>query len=138
MNKFLFYASARWFGEAVLELYICRRTPEGCKQVYLIPRSADDPFYPSMLHMPGARKLPTETDQDHFRRALKETPFDSSVYVEYILSTPLKTKRGTDFSDIRRIVVPYNSKQQDFYDVDNLPRNIIEHHKTMIEMVKNV
>jgi len=88
--------------------------------------------------MPGARKLPTETDQDHLRRALKETPFDSSVYVEYILSTTLKTKRGTDFSDIRRIVVPYNSKQQDFYDVDNLPRNIIEHHKVMIEMVKNV
>ena len=138
MNKFLFYASARWFGEAVLELYICRRTPQGKEQVYLLPRPANDPFYPSMLHMPGARKLPTETDQDHFRRALKETPFGLSVHVEYILSTTLKTKRGTDFSDIRRIVVPYNSKQQDFYDVDNLPRNIIEHHKVMIEMVRNV
>ena len=140
MNKFLFYASARWFGEAVLELYICTRV-DGKEYVYLIRRSANDPFYSSMLHMPGARKLPTETDQDHLRRALKETPFDPSVHVEYILSTTLKTKRGTDFSDIRRIVLPYEPMKfdfTDFYDVKDLPDNIIEHHKVIIEMVKYV
>ena len=75
MPRELFYASARMFGETCLELYISRYTPQGKEQVYLIPRPANDPFYPSMLHMPGVRKIPTELDADHVQRALKEIPF---------------------------------------------------------------
>ena len=138
MNKFLIYASARFFGEACLELYICRTTPQGKKQVYLLPRPASDPFYPSQLHMPGARKIPTETDCDHLRRAFKETPFSIDTCVEYLMSTTLKAKRGTEYADIRRVTVPYDPKQEHFYDVDNLPENMIEHHKVIIRMVKNV
>ena len=139
MNKFLFYLSARMFGEACLELYICRLTPEGKQQVYLIPRPANDPFYPSMLHMPGARKIPTEMDGDHLRRAIKETPFNlTNGCVEYIMSTTLKAKRGVEYADIRRIVVPYNSEHRNFYDVNSLPGDIISHHVLIINIVKGL
>jgi hypothetical protein len=90
-----------------------------------------------MLHMPGARKMPTETDLDHLARAICETPFFGSIgKVEYFMSSTFKAKRGTEYADIRRLVVPYNPKHTDFYDVENLPRNIIEHHKEIIKMVK--
>jgi hypothetical protein len=126
------------FGEACLELYICRTTTDGKEQVYLLPRPANDPFYPNMLHMPGARKIPNETDCEHLVRALKETDllyYDTND-IKYILSTTIKAKRGTEYADVRRMRIDYNQYQSHFYDVDNLPKNIIKHHKSLIEMVR--
>jgi hypothetical protein len=138
MNRFLFYASARWFGEACLELYICRCAPDGW-QVYLLPRPANDPFYPSQLHMPGARKIPTETDREHLTRAIGETPFSAMIdKVEYLISSTFKAKRGTEYADVRRLIVPYDTHYSDFYSVYHLPGNMIEHHKAIIEMVKEI
>ena len=137
MNKFLFYLSARLFGEACLELYIHRFTPDGKEQVYLIPRPDNDPFYPSMMHMPGVRKLPTETDEQHLIRAMTEVDFDiQGLYYKYATSTTVKAKRGTEFADIRSVRVPYDENQTGFYDVDNLPDNLIEHQRVFIDMVK--
>lgn len=137
MNKILFFLSARWFGEACLELYIYRITPEGKEQVYLTPRSRDDPFYSLMLHVPGVRKIPNESDAEHYQRAVSETPFDlQSSCVEYVASTTLKTKRGTEFADIRRIHIRYSIDDASFYNVNDLPENIIEHHATIIEIAK--
>jgi len=138
MNRFLFYASARLFGEACLELYICTRI-SGKEYVYLIRRPYNDPFYPSMLHMPGARKIPNETDYEHLTRAIRETPFSSYIdEVEYLMSSTFKAKRGTEYADVRRIVLPYEPQTgvfADFYDVEYLPQNIIEHHKEIIRMI---
>ena len=141
MNKFLFYASARQFGEACLELYICTRPREGKEYVYLVRRPHDDPFYPSMLHMPGVRKIPTETDLGHLSRAILETPFRiSPEKVEYVLSSTFKARRGVVYSDVRRVVLPYEPfryRFEDFYYVGSLPENIIEYHKAIIEMVRH-
>jgi hypothetical protein len=137
MNRLLFYASARWFGEACLELYICTRV-SGKEYVYLLPRPANDPFYPSMLHMPGARKIPTETDREHLTRAIHETPFGASINkVEYLMSSTFKAKRGTVYSDVRRLIVLHIDRLDNFYDADHLPQNIIEYHKEIIRMVKD-
>jgi len=137
MNRFLFYLSARLFGEACLELYICRITPDGREQVYLIPRPKNDPFYPSMLHMPGVRKIPNERDTDHLIRAIEEVEFRLPVMnYEYVLSTTVKTKRGTVFTDIRRIQIPYDEGQSGFYDANDLPDNLIEHHYGLINELK--
>ena len=137
MNKFLFYASARLFGEACLELYICRFTPDGKEQVYLLSRPANDPFYPSMLHMPGARKIPTETSAENLARAFSETPFNLNIcVVEYVLSETYEAKRGVEYADVRRVVVSYHEGQINFHDVDNIPNNTIEHHKVIIKTVK--
>lgn len=137
MNKFWFYFSARHFGEACLELYIYRVDQRGKEQVYLLPRPANDPFYPSELHLPGVRKIPTELDIDHLKRALRETPFVVNLdSVEYVASTTFRAKRGTEYADIRRVAVFFNPIDNDFYDVDNLPDNIITHHKEIIQMAK--
>jgi len=61
-----------------------------------------------------------------------------SVYVEYAASTTLKAKRGTEFADIRCVTVPYDAEQRNFYDVDSLPENTIEHHRVIIKMVKGL
>jgi hypothetical protein len=132
-----FYASARLFGEACLELYIFRLTPDGREQVYLIPRPDDDPFYPSEYHLPGARKIPNELDCDHLRRALAETPFMAlSDCVEYAATVTIKAKRGTEYADIRRLNVPYELRVDGFYDVDHLPRNTMKHHIELIKLVR--
>jgi hypothetical protein len=140
MNRLMFYASARLFGEACLELYICTRPREGKEFVYLTRRPFDDPFYPDMLHLPGVRKIPTETDTDHLIRAIMETPFYiAPEQVEYVLSSTFKAKRGTVYSDVRRVVLPYDPQLhnfESFYDVDNLPGNMIEYQKTLVEMVR--
>jgi len=137
MNKFMFYLSARMFGEACLELYICRTTPEGKEQVYLTPRPKNDPFYALMLHMPGARKIPTETDQQTFLRAIGETLFSNRITrLEYVMSSTFKARRGVEYADIRRIEVSYYEGDADFYDAENIPPNTIEHHKTIIRMVR--
>lgn len=139
MNKFLFYASARWFGEACLELCVTRTTPQGKKQIYLIPRPDDDPFYPGMLHLPGVRKIPNEMEPGQLRRLQGELPFRLSNYkLTYLASGTYKAKRGTEYADIRGVVVPYKSTDTDFYDMDRIPRNVIEHHKEIIKMVRNI
>lgn len=135
--KPLFFLSARLFGEACLELYICRVTPEGKEEVYLLPRPKNDPFYPSMLHMPGVRKIPSETDYQHFMRAIGETIFINRITRQsYVMSNTFKTPRGTEFADVRKIEVSYYRDDPDFYDVENIPSNTIEHHKVIIRMVK--
>lgn len=135
MNKFLFYLSARLFGEACLELFIYRITPEGKKQVYLLPRPNDDPFYANMLHLPGARKIPTETDEETLRRAIKETPFVPKE-IEYLFPDTYKAKRGVEFADVRSFRVDYRALDHNhFYSVDSLPDNLIEHHRKIIERI---
>lgn len=134
MNKFLFYLSARMFGEACVELFIYRKTPVGRMQVYLLPRPKNDPFYPNQLHMPGARKIPTETYTQTLTRAIRETPYGGQIKsIQYIKSDTYKAKRGVEYADIRGLEVAYQKNAPNFYDVDNLPSNMIEHHRQIID-----
>lgn len=136
MPRDLFYGSARLFGEACLELYVYRHVA-GREQMYLLARPDNDPFYPGMLHLPGVRKIPSETDADHLRRALKEVPFNISPHdVKYVASVTYKAKRGTEYADIRRVSVGYNASHEGFYDVDKLPRGVIAHHVQIIKLMK--
>lgn len=136
MNKFLFYLSARMFGEACIELFIWRKTPGGQTQVYLLPRQKNDPFYAGLFHMPGARKIPTETDSQTLTRAIRETPYSKQINsIQYIKSDTYSAKRGVEYADVRGLNVAYHKTDPNFYDVDNLPNNMIEHHKKIIKDV---
>ena len=134
MNKLLFYVSARLFGEANLTLCILRKIPNGKTQIYLLPRSKNDPFYPSMFHIPGVRKLPNDTDEAQLKRVINETTVCiESKDIKYFASTTIKTARGTEFADWRYVMVPFYADEPDFYDIDNLPKNTIAHHQEFIE-----
>jgi hypothetical protein len=136
MNKFLFYASARWFGEACLELVIYRTTPIGTTEIYLLPRPANDPFFAGLLHIPGTRKLPNDTDEKQLKRVIGETPFEIlSVNVKYVLSLTVHTKRGTEFSDVRMVKRSYYYDEPDFYNIAKLPNNLVEHHYKIISLL---
>ena len=131
--KELFYASARLFGESCLELCIFR-TINGVDSVFLFPRPSTDPYWPGMLHVPGVRKLSTDTDESVLLRVVGETLFDINLEdVHYCSSQIVRTLRGTEFSDVRWTWVDETGMDNFFYDVDNLPENIIEFHPILIE-----
>lgn len=136
----MFYLSARMFGEACLELFIYRFAPNKKMQLYLLPRPKNDPFYAGMMHLPGARKIPTETGQQTLARAFRETPFNPKNYViEHAMNETYKAKRGVEYADIRRVFIhEYNPAIKDFYYLDDLPDNIIAHHKQIIKDVTGV
>jgi hypothetical protein len=130
--KELFYASARLFGESCLELCIFK-TINSTDYVFLFPRPESDPYWPKLLHLPGVRKLTTDSDESVLVRVVGETLFDIELKdIYYCSSQIVKTKRGTEFSDVRWTEVVGDDMDNFFYDVDNLPRNIIEFHPTLI------
>jgi len=136
MNRFLFYTSARLFGEACLSLCILRKTPNNEIQIYLLRRPKNDPFYPFMLHIPGTRKLPNDTDDAQLKRVIKETAIKIELQdIEYITSTTIKTARGTEFADYRLVIVPFYDNEPNFYDIYNLPNNVIKHHCLFISQL---
>jgi hypothetical protein len=141
MIKWLFYKSAKWFGEACLELAVLRKTPAGSTEILLLQRPVDDPFWPSQLHIPGTRKLPKDTDKAQITRVMKEAGIYVGIYVnpstiKYVASMTVETLRGTQFSDIRRVFIYYNRLDENFYDINYLPENIINHQIKIIDIIK--
>ena len=129
----IFYASARIFGEACLELFIFRYTSGGNEQIYLLRRPIDDPYYPGLLHIPGTRKLPDDTDELQLRRIIAETELNIDWRdIDYRSSLTIKSPRGTEYADIRYIVIPCDSNDENFYYIDRLPDDLIDAHKELI------
>ena len=133
LPKFLWYLSARWFGAACISLYVNRYTPEGHEQVLLLPRPLNDPYFAGLLHLPGARKNPKETDAETLQRAMEEADLRGAP--RYLYSDTYFTARGTEYADIRGVTVDYNPNDGRFYDVDYLPASVIPHH---VEIIKRL
>ena len=130
----IFYASANIFGEACLELIIVRQTPEGLRQIYLTRRDEDDLYYPGALHLPGTRKLPDDTDKLQLLRIIGETPLNINwLDIKCFFSMTIQCPRGTEYADVRRVEIPYNANDEGFYDIGNLPYDVIDSHKEFIQ-----
>jgi hypothetical protein len=87
-----------------------------------------------MFHAPGTRKLINESDNEQLTRTTYETPININIRdIKYGLSDTYVSKRGTEFADVRYVFV--ENKTIDFYDVDNLPENTIEHHRYFIKRI---
>ena len=130
----LFNATPRIFGEACLELCIFRNDLKGNKEVYLSRRSIGDPFYSGAWHVPGTRKLPDDTDKIQLLRVLSEVPFFIDWrLVKYGYSITIHTERGTEYADVRYIIIPYCQDDPGFYDITELPSTTINSHRDFIE-----
>lgn len=136
--KEIFYSSAKLFGESCLELCVFRDLL-GFLEVFLYRRPQNDPFWPSFLHIPGVRKLTTDTDVIVSERVVDELPF----YVEtnnmyYVNSRIFSTRRGTEFSDSRMVACNETGFDEFFYPARDLPHNLIEHHYMIIDDAINL
>lgn len=128
----LFYFISKHFGECCLELCVFKRFGDSIK-ILLIPRDEKDDFWAGKLHIPGIRKIVTDTEYTSIKRVVSETGlYIPQEDVEYCCSSVVKNYRGTEFSDLR-FVEYFGESDKDFYDTKNLPTNIIEFQRPMIE-----
>jgi len=125
--KELFFFIAERFGECCLELCVFKE-----EKIFLIPRGNEDPYWAGKLHIPGVRKIATDNNVTVLRRAINETGLHIKISdVKYCSSQIIKTKRGTEFSDLR--FVEYQGRiENGFYDIFNLPENIIDFQYQLI------
>jgi hypothetical protein len=83
--------------------------------------------------MPGVRKMASDNEHSVIERAVRETSININISdVSYCSSQVVRNERGTEFSDLR--FVEYKGKETEgFFDVDNLPENIIDFHIPLIK-----
>lgn len=124
----IFYGLSLLCGESCLELCIFRNNPNVGLEIFLLVRADDDKIWAGKLHIPGVRKLVTDTDDSCLRRLLGEVPFFVNIYnIQYCASKIFQNSRGTEFSDIRWVQVDYDRHfDKYFFPVGNLPNNIID------------
>lgn len=133
-SRNVFFASSKVFGESCLELCVFRKNGRSI-EILLIPRPDTDPFWAGLLHIPGIRKLPSDTDSVQLERVCGELDFSVDVSkIKYAASTTVKNERGTEFSDVRYVCVPYSQGEENFFDVSHLPENIIPFQKKLIQL----
>lgn len=128
----LFYFISSHFGESCLELCIFHLSKENELYVFLSPRSSIDPFWPNQLHIPGVRKIVTDTEEETLHRVIIDSGLElDPKKVRYCSSRTVKNERGTEFSDLRW--VEYEGENlTNFYSITSLPENIIEFQRPMI------
>lgn len=126
----IFLEIARLTVTAIVEIVPLRTSKDGKIHVLLIEREADDPVWGGMLHTPGtvvrASDNPGSND-DAFSRILdgelKGAAVSEPVFVESILH---RVKRGMEQAQIYYAEVVGEPVVGQFYDVDSLPKNIVD------------
>lgn len=125
----IFMEVARLTVIPVVEVIPLNRKTDGTLQVLLAKRADNDPNWAGMLHVPGTIVLPTDSG-DGFNDALNriiahklEVQVGEPVFVENVLC---KVDRGAEVALIYLVEVIGEPLTDAFYDVNNLPENIIE------------
>lgn len=111
-------------------------------EILLVKRKDDDPFWPGMYHIPGVVILATDKEnslKDAFDRILHGelggvSTSSEPVYIKYLLR---KGNRGTTLNLLHRVELTSDPKVGEWFDVNNLPKNLIPPEKDVIEVVTN-
>lgn len=141
LPKELFLEIARLTPTATIELAPVRRGPSDSVEIYLTQRPDDDPHWPGQWHIPGTVLRSTDVADDFtsgFERVLKD---ELSQQVEpigpptYVGLKFWDVARGREVDHVHYIEVDQGSVQTEggaFFPSDDLPDNLIEHHRSMI------
>lgn len=111
-------------------------------QVLLTPRSDSDPFWPGLFHIPGTVLRATDSSvHSGINRILIDELFFNQEMV--LKSVPIfafdlinTTKRGSEFSHVYIVGIDHIPQDYTAFSIDNLPENMIEHHKSMITSLR--
>lgn len=130
----LFNAIARVSINLCIEAVLLRIRPtDGQIEVFLSLRSEEETAYPGLWHCPGTVKRPGESEYYMFRRLQKsDLPINGSYNYDFIgfYDNPLEA-RG-HFFHLIYLVSAKNKIPGNWFLVDALPENIVEHHREVI------
>jgi hypothetical protein len=110
------------------------------QKVFMIERPDSDTYWPNELHVPGTMVFAWDWLEGNkfekpwdrlMKKEIIQNNEGSTVHVSTLL---LDTKRGAETAYINNIVFkgPTSSEGGNWYPVDSLPANIIDHHKTVV------
>ena len=116
---------------------------DGTLKVFLTRRSKDDEFWPNQWHCPGTVIINSDLedggDLNKPWKRLKEKELNCTSLPDpvWVGKRHLKTKRGNEIALINYVEVPMDLEGGKFFEVDNLPDDLIDHHRIIIsEAVK--
>jgi len=125
----IFHEIARLTAVPILEVVPLRKTENGI-EILLLQRDQDDPVWPGQLHTPGTVIRATDCDTNFkeafnriFDNELTDVQASEPVFVN---NTIHHSGRSTEISQIYWTEVTGESKVGKFYDVDNLPTELIQ------------
>lgn len=125
----IFKQIARLVVMAIIEV-VPLRIVEGKVQVLLIERPHSDDIWPGELHTPGTVVRATDLGKDSkgtFDRILNEELDSIEVSDPYFVGTIFHNgKRGAEFAQIFWVEVLGEPKVGEFYDANDLPKNIMD------------
>lgn len=134
----LFIEFTRLVTTPVVEIVPLRLNSQGQVEVLMTVREASDPIWGGLYHTTGTVIRSTDTPgsfADAFNRLrngeLKGTQTTEPVFVTSILR---KVKRGTEVAMVHWVEVIGKPTVGEFFTVENLPENIVDTQKPLIEI----
>lgn len=132
----IFLQVARLTTLSIVEL-VPLRFHEGAVEVLLLPRPADDPFWPGMVHNPGTIVRPTDQEDTYasaFARIFADElpgllPIGEPTEFESYLR---QSKRGMENTRVFWVEVTGTSDSGTFYNISSLPSDLIAGQRSYI------
>lgn len=126
----IFVQMARLNVMAIIEFVPLRLNAAGNAEVLLLTRGADDPLWPNEVHTPGTVIRPTDTEAKEylaFERIVKDELKGVKTSAPYFVGSTLHaSKRGMEKAQVFWVEVLEEPIVGNFYEVDNLPENMME------------
>ena len=111
------------------------RAHNGRIEVLLLPRDKDDPIWPSQIHTPGTVVRATDVgDQAGILQRIVTDELNGTNIGElhFVCNMLHQSKRGAEQAQVYWAEVSEEPKSGTFYDVDNLPENVIDSQREFI------
>lgn len=116
------------------------------RQVLLIQRPDDDPFYAGQWHLPGSIILPGSNRLDTLKKVIANElgiAIGTPEYLDFFEFSKTERPRGQGFCFLHRVFVWHEQAnllsqkpKSRFFSIDDLPKGVIKHHIPMVEAVK--
>jgi hypothetical protein len=120
----------------VLEVVCFKQNDIGKMEVALLKRSADDPNWPNMYHVPGAVIIPTDIDTGLEgvvnRICTEKLSISSASRPTFVMNGLCKVSRGVELAVVFAIEVEGEITGGQFHNVDTLPDSLVEGHDLFI------
>lgn len=122
----IFHEITRLTTTPIIEVVPLRHS-ESAIEILLLKRGADDPVWPNQLHTPGTVLRATDSLENALERILSKELSGSRVSKPKFVTNVLHNSgRGMETSQIYWVEVLNDTTSSQFYNVDNLPDDLVK------------